>query len=125
MTPFRRNKWKKLYISSLAVIYLVFFTAQLSYKFHICANFPLFGVSDDGVDNKLEAAFDSKGPNVDHKFYLSVDKRYDFKHVFGLVTPSFTIEHWYFVDWNPILTYSAGHQPALPGYKALRGPPAA
>ena len=123
MTPFRRKKWKRLYISSLTVIYLVFFTAQLSYKFHIYANFPLFGPFDNGTENKLITAFDPKVPNFDHKFHLTVDKRYDLKHVFALVTPAIHIDRWNFADRRPLFLFTTGHDQAATSQNSLRGPP--
>jgi hypothetical protein len=72
--------------SALAVIYFAYFTAQLSYKFYVCASFPVFAstalvnrATDSAVDIAIHGSADNKA--------LSMDKRYNGKHIFALLLP--------------------------------------
>src|SRR4051794_20605054 len=86
------TKYKKLFKGILAVTYLVFFTAQLSCRFHSCANFPLFNPHSQVQPQKLTAAGIPDPIRIDRKMLLSVDKRYHLQHIFALDAPLFRID---------------------------------
>jgi hypothetical protein len=68
----------------LVVINLIFFTTQVSYKFYVCASVPVGQSMDRSPTKAADLAGNTlmHGP-TDSKF-LSLDKRYDSKHVFAL-----------------------------------------
>jgi len=70
---------------ALAVIYFAYFTAQLSYKFYVCASFPSFS-STQLVDGAPGLASDIIHERAGNKA-LSMDKRYNGKHIFALLPP--------------------------------------
>lgn len=70
---------------ALVVINLVFFATQLSYKFYACASVPVrqsmewspTRIAGLSARSLVRGAVDSK--------FLSLDKRYDSKHIFALL----------------------------------------
>ena len=77
----------------LSVIGLILFTAQLSYKFYEFANLPPVGsyentfahcrtVSEPGAASKCD---------ISGRVLLSLDKRYDLKHIYFLPTPLYNL----------------------------------
>ena len=90
---------------ALAVIYFAYFTAQLSYKFYVCANYPVF-TSTEPVDRTAGPAFDIVIHGSPDNKALSVDKRYNGKHIFALLLP---------LSWvNPL---PAAYSSELPVYQ--------
>ena len=106
---------------ALAVIYFAYFTAQLSYKFYVCASFPAF-TSTELIDRACPAIEISIHGSPGNKA-LSMDKRYNGKHIFALLPP---------LSWiNPL---PPAYSTELPTYQlrqfispvlipAQRGPP--
>ena len=69
----------------LVVINLIYFTAQLSYKFYACASVPLHQSTEVKATKTLKlGAGTLMHGSADSKF-LSLDKRYDSKHIFALL----------------------------------------
>jgi hypothetical protein len=69
----------------LVAINLVFFATQVSYKFYACSSVPLRQSSERKASKTLSAAGDAfMSGSADGKF-LSLDKRYDSKHIFALL----------------------------------------
>lgn len=70
----------------LVVINLVFFTTQLSYKFYAaCASFPVRQSMDwNPTKATVLGGHTLMHGSADSKF-LSLDKRYDSKHIFALL----------------------------------------
>jgi hypothetical protein len=70
---------------ALVVINLIFFATQLSYKFYACANVPVRQSSEVKAKKTPDLARDAlMHGSADSKF-LSLDKRYDSKHIFALL----------------------------------------
>jgi hypothetical protein len=92
--------------SALAVIYFAYFTAQLSYKFYVCASFPVF-TSTELVYRAAGPIFDiSIHGRADNNNALSMDKRYNGQHIFALLPPLAAI--------NPL---PAGYNSECPAYQ--------
>lgn len=123
MSLLRRKKWKKLYVSILAVIYLVFFTTQLSYKFHLRSNFPLAHSHARNSLQRSPLTSEPGGPNFNSKLLLSIDKRYELNHLPALITPEYRIDRWDLNDGKQTCTYCFPHTTPIPFYLTLRGPP--
>ena len=119
MHLFRNKKWNKFYVSIVTVIYLVFFTAQLSYKFHVYSNFPP-SFTECQVHHLTS---EPNSPNFDRKQCLSIDKRFEVKHVLALLTPAIGItDHDYPAKKE---TVPSNHSIIVssPVVRTLRGPP--
>jgi hypothetical protein len=70
---------------ALVVINLIFFSTQLSYKFYACASVPVRQSIDRSPSKTADLAGNSlMHGSADSKF-LSLDKRYDSKHIFALL----------------------------------------
>ncbi|MBS1605753.1 MAG: hypothetical protein JST42_24045 [Bacteroidetes bacterium] len=78
-----RHKRRTAFKSTVAVIGLVLFTVQLSYKFYVFSSQPLFG--RHATANRHEIRFEGTTVVVSGHVILSLDKRYDIKHVFALL----------------------------------------
>lgn len=113
--------WRRLAFKGIfAVIGLTLFTAQVSYKFYSSASMPPFrhpakhsGYSGHGLMAPRSATFS-----------LSLDKRFDLKPAFALLTPIFHLPH--FKAAVCILVCLPDGKPQI-GETAsiyLRGPPA-
>ena len=90
---------------ALAVIYFAYFTAQLSYKFYVCASFPAF-TSTELIDRAAGPVIDISIHGSPGNKALSMDKRYNGKHIFALLLP---------LSWvNPL---PAAYSSELPVYQ--------
>lgn len=69
----------------LVVINLVFFATQLSYKFYACASVPLRQSSEVKETKALDFAEGTLMCGSADGKLLSLDKRYDSKHIFALL----------------------------------------
>jgi len=116
-----RHIWKGLVFKVIfSVVGLTLFTAQVSYKFYRSASMPVFGSAQAG--HKHSGYIPVSG--TDSKTRMSLDKRFDLKTSFALLTPVFCFLHF------------AGTALILPSLSApetvdnklvlsyLRGPPA-
>jgi hypothetical protein len=94
MSPIK-HKWRRsAFKCTLTVIGLVLFTAQLSYKFYLCANMPAFHPDGKATQHKTRvSSADPSFPNYQSRQCLLLDKRYDYKHTFALLVPVFRVDH--------------------------------
>ncbi|HWB93259.1 MAG TPA: hypothetical protein VG605_15460 [Puia sp.] len=85
MSPLQHRRTWVAYQCAFAVISLMLFTAQLSYKFYEYANRPVFlraaihRASGQQVAPGLH--------NYDHRLILSLDKRYEVQKIVALTAP--------------------------------------
>jgi hypothetical protein len=70
---------------ALVVINLVFFATQLSYKFYACASMPIRQSSEAKATKTLNLAGGILMHGCANSKFLSLDKRYDSKHIFALL----------------------------------------
>jgi hypothetical protein len=70
---------------ALVVINLIFFSTQLSYKFYACASVPVRQASDVKAEKTPDFAKDALMHGSADSMFLSLDKRYDSKHIFALL----------------------------------------
>lgn len=78
-----RHQRRAAFKSTIAVIGLVLFTVQLSYKFYLFSSRPLFGQNATAPRHRIQ--FEGTTAVVSGYIFLSLDKRYDLKHVFVLL----------------------------------------
>lgn len=112
--------WKRLVFKSLFSVFgLILFTAQVSYKFYKSASMPEFrpSVERHAVSGAVSGS--------DAGATLNLDKRFDVKPSFALLTPVFCIIHVSGVAI--ILPFLAAPNPVDndPAFTPLRGPPSA
>jgi hypothetical protein len=105
---------------ALIVTYLSFFVTQLSYKYYFCASFPCYFSGYQGASSCQVKGTVIPGPNDMH--ILSLDKRFDGKHVarmspnIVIAPPAYALRA--FVQQPPV---SLLH--ILPPAAVQRGPP--
>ena len=110
--------WKQLAFKSLfSIIGLILLTAQVSYKFYYSASMPVFrsSVQQHSCTGAIAAA--------DNTATLSLDKRFDLKPSFALLTPVFRLQHY--SGAASILPFfgAPGPDGNWPVFVPLRGPP--
>jgi hypothetical protein len=126
MGLFKQRKNSSAFKGALALLYLILFGSQLSYKFYLCANSPIRTIKTGNWQCTSKEPSSGRGSMLlDYKKLstLSIDKRYEFKHAFAVPPPEISLqveysekrrqvcfEHWYSIPANYII------QP-------LRGPP--
>ena len=100
-----------------SAIGLVLFTAQVSYKFYRSASMPVFQPSLE----RHTVCGAVSGTDADAT--LSLDKRFDLKPSFAILTPVFRFLH--FTGVASILSSFAAPRPVdrKPLFTPLRGPP--
>jgi len=76
------------------VIGVVLFTVQVSYKFFVFASQPLFRSEIRTTNHFFRISANPASPNVHNDHRLLLDKRYELKHVFALLTPLFELNHY-------------------------------
>jgi hypothetical protein len=77
----------------LVVINLIFFTTQLSYKFYACASVPLRQSSEVKETKTLNLERGALMHGSANSKFLSLDKRFDSKHIIALVPVFPGIDH--------------------------------
>ena len=111
---------------TLVVLYVILFGSQLSDKFYLYANFTSRRIKGCHCKIAHTRPFIHSGSSLlDHQRVssLSLDKRYEFKAIFALLSPEFTL-NTVFVDGKN--EFSTFYQVFLPSHFALhplRGPP--
>jgi hypothetical protein len=88
---------------ALIAIYLGFFATQLSYKFYFLASYPCYSSNTTASKGQNIAPL---MPGARNTFVLSLDKRYDGKHLFPHPEPTFRV--------NPPLPAPGEHVEAGP-----------
>jgi hypothetical protein len=71
--------------AALVVINIAFFTTQFSYKFYACASVPVRQSSEVKATKALHLAGGILMHRSAESRFLSLDKRYDSKHIFALL----------------------------------------
>lgn len=90
MSLFRHKKYGVIFKGVLFVLYFVLFGSQLSHKFYLCANFssrPFKACHCKGPH--AESSVRNESSLLDHRNIssLSLDKRYELKSTFSLLSP--------------------------------------
>jgi hypothetical protein len=89
-----RNRWRRFaFKCTLSVIGLALFTAQLSYKFYLCASRPVFNASVKAMPLKSQIGLHPFFPKYHSRDLPSLDKRYDLKQISELFAPPSLQEH--------------------------------
>lgn len=90
-----RHRWRRsAFKCILSVIGLALFTAQLSYKFYLFANSPVIQSGRGSTTHSVNVKGHPSIPNYHTRVHLLLDKRYDYKHTYALVTPVFQVQHF-------------------------------
>ncbi|HMI01189.1 MAG TPA: hypothetical protein VK541_01830 [Pedobacter sp.] len=122
---FGKHRWRRsAFKCTLSVIGLVLFTVQLSYKFYLFASIPVIQLTHDSISYAANLKSHPATPNYHSYVHLLLDKRYDYKHTYTLITPQFQVQHFReksikLFDIFPAAAISTTHPAAL-----FRGPPA-
>ena len=122
---FGKHRWRQsAFKCTLSVIGLVLFTAQLSYKFYLFASIPVIQSGHNGFSYTANVKSPPAKPNYHSSVHLLLDKRYDYKHAYALITPLFQVQHFReeskkLFDIFPATAISTTNPAAL-----FRGPPA-
>lgn len=85
MTLQANSRHRLIFKIALIIIYLGFFTTQLSYRFYFLASYPCYSA---GGGASRAANIGSMIPGTKNIFALSLDKRYDGKHLFAHPKPT-------------------------------------
>ena len=84
----KREKGRRLALKCLlAVIGFSFFAAQLSYKFYVYSSLPLVHSAGKAQSPGTGASGRLVSPKHVGRVFLSLDKRYDHKHIYDLYIP--------------------------------------
>jgi len=122
---FGKHRWRwSAFKCTLSVIGLILFTAQLSYKFYLFANVPVIQSGHNSLSYSANVKSHPANPNYHSDVHLLLDKRYDYKHSYALITPLFQVQYFReksikLFDISPAKTISTTNPAAL-----FRGPPA-
>jgi hypothetical protein len=103
-----------------SVVGLILLTAQVSYKFYRLASMPVFR----GAQRQYVSSGYRPVSPMDEDARLSLDKRFDLKSSFALLTPVFRFLH--FAGPGLVLPCLSAPEPVDHGHVLtfLRGPPA-
>lgn len=111
--------WKKLAFKGLfSIVGLILFIAQVSYKFYYSASMPVYRAPVSQHHEAKAVSGTDTGAAT-----LSLDKRFDLKPSFALLTPVYRFLHYSTISTIVncfIVPPPGGNTPVLP---ALRGPP--
>jgi len=87
-----KYKWRhSAFKGILSVIGLALFTAQLSYKFYFFANIPVVQSGHGGITGSANVKNCRDLPDYHNNARLLLDKRYDYRHTYALITPLFQV----------------------------------
>lgn len=94
MSLFTHRKRQTIFKAILLLAYIALFGSQLSHKFYICANFLTHSYKRcHCATPHIRPTLHGNSSIADQRraALLSLDKRYELKPVFGLITPSFQL----------------------------------
>jgi hypothetical protein len=104
----------------LLVVYFILFVSQLSHKFYLCANSPtrLLNIYVWEVSHQASTV-DSSPLLLKHKMFssLSVDKRYEMKHIFALFSPELKVSFSYLENDRGVCYR---RRPSILSYRAIQ-----
>jgi hypothetical protein len=119
MLPKKNKRSRFAFKCILSLICLILFSVQLSYKFYQFSSFP----SSHNLVSYNVRTGDKQIRNSPDKTSLSLDKRYDARHLFALISPFFDMAHPFvqnkceFQVFRPAIIFS------IRRIISLRGPP--
>ncbi|HVS96030.1 MAG TPA: hypothetical protein VHE54_06070 [Puia sp.] len=125
MKALAMNKWNNTVLQCLfGIASLILFAPQLSYKFYVCANSPSWTSGTHFRATAHQVRVQASSIADEHCRPLSIDKRYDWKHLFAL-PPARSVAAALRRNGPARI---AGPVPALyPGFRSagppMRGPP--
>jgi hypothetical protein len=125
MISLRHKYCMSAFKSILVVIGVIFFAEQASFKFYRFASYPCSRSGTKGISHRsiLTANSDLVHYDTRAKINLSLDKRYDLKHIFIIPLPLLRfallpVQIYNHLDILPVAT-AAGASQVI----SLRGPP--
>ena len=126
MSLFNHKERQNICKGIILLLYLGLFGSQLSHKFYICANFSsrLFKHAHSKIVH-TKLSIHSSFSLVDHQrnSFLSLDKRYESKPIFGLIAPSIQLSVDFIVIRSEYGPGYSNYNYADPASLSLRGPP--
>ena len=128
MRLFRHKKYQTVFKGLLVVLYFTLLGSQLSHKFYICANFSArifkgchckIAHTRPSIHNASTQLNYPKSPS------LTLDKRYELKPIFALLSPAFVVDHILVDGQKEFNVFCQVFIHVYGAHYPLRGPPAA
>jgi hypothetical protein len=107
----------------LAVIGLVLFTVQVSYKFFVFSSQPMTRSKSRSAVHSFQICVNPAIPNVHNNHHLLLDKRYEIKHTFAFPALIFELHHFPRDYKQSFYDPPDGTVSCTLLYARLRGPP--
>jgi hypothetical protein len=126
MSFFSHKKYGTVFKGILVVLYLVLLGSQLSHKFYLCANFSSRVSQGCHCNFAHTQPFSHCGSSLlNHRntSSFSLDKRYELKPIFALLSLAFSLNPVFVDDKKEFNSFCQVFIPSYFAIHPLRGPP--